>query len=191
MAMRKYKMIERASYTVKLLVPGLEAVGERYRSMLSGLLQKPTREHRLHLGLKYLGHEAEFDDGYMLQFVPELRKCAAAYLPLEGAIQGIEGFWNSPQLPSKPIIFLRVLPNDKLQRFHNEIRLALENRVTTFSLAEGKYYTPHITIGTGKQEDEAKLKSRVNSTQNDNPIYFTAERFVMRLKGGRTRNIFP
>ncbi len=143
----------------------------------------------IHLGLKYMGYDKEYNDAYMLQFIPEIKEIAKKYLPLDLSVRGLAGFWSSQNDNSNPIIFLKVLPNKKLQQLHDEIRAALSSRVDTFMLTEGTHYTPHITIGIGKPEFENKLKNIARKSQRDKQFDFVATKLAMRLKDDKIKLI--
>ncbi|MFA5888064.1 MAG: 2'-5' RNA ligase family protein [Candidatus Nanoarchaeia archaeon] len=184
-----HKKVEGISYTIKLLTPKLKGIGKHYQRLLDGLMENYIQFDSLHLGLKYMGYDKEYNDAYMMQFIPEIKTIAKKYLPLDLSVKGIAGFWSSPKWKCKPVIFLKVLPNKKLQQLHDEIREALGSRVDTFVLTEGKHYTPHITIGIGKPEFEAKLKGIARKSQKDKQFDFVATKIAMRLNGDKLKVI--
>lgn len=188
--MTDYKRLGKPAYTVKLMLPELKRTFLKYKKRCGNLIGNYFKLNRLHVGLKYLGYENKFTDRYMLKFVPELKIMAKKYLPLKLTIKGLGAFWSSPKWPQKqPVIFLRVIPNKKLNAFHKEIRACVRNKVDIFLLAEGRNYTPHCTLGLGRPEKIKELRKLVVQSRKDKPITIVAKRFAMRLKGGKTKYI--
>lgn len=178
-----------SSYTVKILTPKFEPIARAYHNLLIGLLERTEKLENLHLGLKYLGYDTDYTEEYMETLIPELQDITRRYLPIRLTVQGIAGFWSTPDWQCKPVIFLRVLQNKRLQELHEEIVEELGDRVDTFTFIEGRYYTPHITLGVGKQECESALKNIAESTQQDDKIECTVNKLAMRFPSVKNRLI--
>lgn len=78
---------------------------------------------------------------------------------------------------------------NEIKEFHNALREILADKVDTFILAEGENYTPHITLGVGSESKIEILREIVDQSQFSSPLLFTAKKFAMRLKGGKTHII--
>lgn len=172
-------------YTVKLPCPELYSLSEKYQKALSEFLKSKMAGENLHLGLKYLGYEKDYEDEYFESLSIEIDKIVKRHLPIKIKILGLGGFWNSPEWSSEPIIFLKVELNDELKKLHKDLVDSLNGKADTFLLAEQDKYTPHITIGVGKEIFGKELKKFVSKSGLESPIQIILEKAQMRMKGGR------
>jgi len=189
--MATHRIVQGLTYTVKLLVPELADISHKYQEKLKGLVEQQVPLEHVHLGLKYLGYDNDFNQEYILGLVPLLQEIAKKHLPLPITIKGLATFNDRPEWPSgPPIIFLNVLPNKQLQDLHNEICVALNNKTDTFELTQGDHYTPHITIACGSKEKEQEIKKIIEQTKNDQEVKIMAKRMGLRLPSEKSRCIF-
>lgn len=187
--MKTHDYVDGKCFTLKILCPEISDVFLRKQKKLEPYLEKIPPVEKIHIGLKYMAYETDYNDNYMIAIVPEIQKIVDQYLPIEIEITGLGGFWDESEWPSKPVIFLKVKLTNKLKGFHNALRELLKNKVDVFILAEGANYTPHITLGVGNENQVEELKEIVYKSQFADPLIFTANKFAMRLKGGKTHII--
>ena len=187
--MTMHNSVDGECFTLKILCPEISEVYLAEQKRLEKYLNKILPVDKIHLGLKYMAYETDYSDDYMKSLVPEIRKIVDQFLPTRIEIQGLGGFWNDQKWPSKPIIFLKVKLTTELKEFHNALREFLKDKVDTFILAEGENYSPHITLGVGDENKSEELKEIVNKSQFTSTIVFTAKKFAMRLKDGKTHTI--
>jgi len=177
-----YKRFDQPCYTVKLMLPELAGFFRKYRKQSSGLIADYVTIPRIHMGLKYLGFQKKFTDNYMKRLIPDLRRVAKKHLPLKITVKGLGAFWSSPRWPRRnPAIYLKVVVNKELRAFHSDVCNAVRTRVDTFSLAEGRNYHPHVSLGSGKNEKIKELKKLIARSRNAAPVTILAHRMAMRL----------
>ncbi|MFA4886812.1 MAG: 2'-5' RNA ligase family protein, partial [Candidatus Nanoarchaeia archaeon] len=124
--MKVHKYVDGSCFTLKILCPEVKEVAQEQLKRLQGLVEKPMSLDKLHLGLKYLGYETDHEDEYIKSLIPEIKPIVKRYLPLEIEIEGVGAFYDTPEWPSKTIIFLKVKENKRLRAFHDELRTSLK-----------------------------------------------------------------
>ena len=176
-------------YTLKILCPEVSKTFLKEQRRLENYFKKIFPIDKIHIGLKYIAYENDYSDDYMISLVPEIKKIVEKYMPMKIEVQGVGGFWDRPEWPSCPIIFLRVKLTDELKEFHNNLRKLLKNKVDSFPSAEGNNYIPHITLGVGNEKQTKELKKIIEKSKFSESVSFIANKFAMRLKGGKIHHI--
>lgn len=187
MFMTIYNYVNGECFTLKILCPEISELFLSEQNKIEKYLIKKMPVEKIHIGLKYMAYENDYSDKHMMDLIPEIKKIAEKYLPMQMEIDELGGFWNKPEWPSKPIIFLKVKLTKELKNFHNELRDCLKDKSDTFFFAEGKNYTPHITLGVGNEKYTKELIEIVKSPRVS--TIFSAKKLAMRLKGGKTHTI--
>ncbi len=112
---------------------------------LNGLFHNFVPSENTHLTVKFLGHSKEFfDEDALIELIPEIARIAKKHIPLKIFVRGFDLFHYEEG--KSPVIFLKVMPNDKLMAFHNELIETLGKKIQTFDFADASNYQPHITL---------------------------------------------
>lgn len=116
-----------------------------------------------HVTLKFLGHSSEYlTEKRILGFIPEISEIANKFTPINVYVKGFSTF--TYDAGKSPVIFLKILPNDKLSKLHKTICENFKDRVDYFPHADGENFQPHITISknlkSGKEKKLAQIISR-------------------------------
>jgi len=187
--MTNYNHIGGNCFTLKILCPEIKEIFIKQQLELNPYLKKLASPEKIHLGLKYLGYEKNYTNEFMIGLIPDISKIVNRHLPMNLKLTGLGRFIDSPEQMSSPVIFLKVKLTKELRELHNELNKILKERVDTFNFAEGEDYTPHITLGNGKEEFVSELKEIVGGSKFVNPVNFVVNKFAMRLKEGKTQII--
>ncbi|MBW3015773.1 2'-5' RNA ligase family protein [Candidatus Woesearchaeota archaeon] len=182
MALHRY--VNGKCYTLKILCPEISNIFLREQKRLMPYLEKKVDVERIHIGLKYMAYEQDYNVDYIKALVPGIKKIVDVYLPMDIDIKGLGGFWDTEEWPTKPVVYIAVKLSSRLKEFHGVLRDFLSDKVDTFTLAEGNNYTPHITLGTGLESKANELKMLVDNSNFSE--HFTVDKFGMRLLGGET-----
>lgn len=115
-----------------------------------------------HLTVKFLGHASGYlDDEKIVTLLPQIHRIATRYLPIKIYLRGFDVFrYENNRIT---VVFLKVLPNERLNAFHNEICETFAE-FDTFQHADKENYQPHITLSksikTGCEDKIMRLVSR-------------------------------
>ena len=98
-----------------------------------------------HITVKFLGHSSEhLNEESIIEYLPKIHRIAEKYLPISLFIRGFSTFQYEKGKSS--VIFLKVLPNQQLINFHNEICDVFADAFEVFPHADQENFEPHLTI---------------------------------------------
>ncbi|GAB4282687.1 MAG: hypothetical protein Kow0029_28400 [Candidatus Rifleibacteriota bacterium] len=113
-----------------------------------------------HLTVKFLGHSSEFlNENTITNYIPKIFAISRKYVPLTLRIRGFSTF--SYEEKGSTVIYLKVMPNEKLLAFHNEICESFKDAFISFPHAEGENFEPHITLSKNLLPNKEKQIERI------------------------------
>lgn len=153
--MNKHK--QNLPYTLALRTPS------NFRKFLSACNRKLSRVCRsfeplatAHLTIKFLGHSSDYlNDEKIIELLPEIYEVSKNYLPLSIFVRGFSTFTYGNNKNS--VIFLKVMPNEQLENFHNEICEVFAKRFEIFPHADQENFEPHITLSKDIFSEKTEL----------------------------------
>lgn len=185
-----HKSVDGNCYTVKVLVPDLEDIAMRYQIGLKQYLHKKVSLKGLHVGLKYMGYDNDFEPSYIETLIPDIVNVGKGNLPIGIKVNGLGLFESTPEWPCDPLLYMAVEPTENLWRMHKEVIQTLGERVDTFQLAEGDNYAPHITLGIVKKENLPEIRRIVQKSKKRPIVTTVATQLAMRFPDCRTKIIY-
>lgn len=116
-----------------------------------------------HITVKFLGHSSDhLNEDSIIDYLPAIYATAKKYLPLSIYVRGFSTFQYEKNRNS--VIFLKVMPNEKLNRFHQEICEVFSDAFDIFPHADQENFEPHLTLSKdlypGKDQQIARLITR-------------------------------
>lgn len=131
---------------------------------LSGVCASFEPYESAHMTVKFLGFSSEFlDDDKVIELLPMIHEIASRYLPLKIYLRGFGTF--SYAEGRSTVVYMKVLPNDQLKRFHHELcdRFA---EFDFFPHADKENFLPHITLSKDICTNMTDRLNRVVSRSN-------------------------
>lgn len=128
---------------------------------LTAICQSFEPPELAHLTVKFMGHASGYlDDDKIIELLPQIHRIAAKYLPLKIYLRGFDFFKYEHNRIT--VIFLKVLPNARLNALHHEL---CENfaEFDTFHHADKENYQPHITLSKDIKSDNVAQIMRLVS----------------------------
>lgn len=122
-----------------------------YHRKLNGLCERFDPIESAHLTVKYLGYSSpSFTEDDVFNLLPKISDISKKYIPLKIYIRGIDIFChNEAEERVFYLVYLKVLPNPELERFHADVMSSLGSAIDAFPHADGPNFKPHITISKG------------------------------------------
>ena len=112
---------------------------------LSSVCQDFEPPEIAHITVKYLGQSSDYlTDKRVVSFLPRIAELVKEFIPLSIYVRGFDTFYYEEG--RSPVIFLKVLPNEKLLKLHQTICEEMGNEIDIFPHADGENFQPHITI---------------------------------------------
>ena len=141
---------------------------------------KSKNEIGMHITIKYLGCQKDFEDRYMLSKAPELRRFCRIFLPIEITVSGI----GAKRIKDKISIFLKFKPKEKLRKFHNAVS-TIEG-IDHFLDIDGKNYDPHIAIATAEwsKENWKRINDIIRKHKNKETVILCRDAYLFLKKKG-------
>lgn len=126
-----------------------------YQSKLQKICDSIEDPFTAHITVKFLGHSSDYlTKERVIGFIPEIYRIAKRFVPIGVYVKGIETF-NYHEGKS-PVVYLKILPNQKLLEFHKALCDELGDRIDIFPHADGENYLPHITLSKFLKPQYAK-----------------------------------
>lgn len=148
-------------FTLAFRVPR-KAIGilASYQTKLFGICKSFECPYDAHITVKFLGHSSDYlTQETILQFIPDIYKIAKRFVPIGVYLKGIETF--EYEEGKSPVIFLKIMPNKKLNDFHQAICDELGDRIDLFPHADGVNFHPHITLSKKLRSKQKKKLDKI------------------------------
>lgn len=118
-----------------------------------------------HITIKFLGHSSEhLNEETIINFIPYIHEIARQYLPISVFVRGFSTF--SYEENRNSVIYLKILPNHRLENLHRDICQACSWAFDAFPHAELHNFEPHLTLSkdlvSGKNQLIQRLVARSN-----------------------------
>lgn len=179
--MATYDRVEGSCYTAKILCPELSDLFAREQNKFKPYLRKISDPSGAHIGIKYLGYDKDYDEKTVRAHIPNLKRIAEKYLPLEIKVKGIGLFPDKPGWPSNELVIIELERTTELLSLHNEVVNYMSGKMDSFNLAEREFYTPHITLGVGKPGTKNQLLEVAATQEYSGAKSITVHGFGLRL----------
>ena len=116
-----------------------------YHRKLSAVCERFAAPETAHVSVKYLGYPGPgFPEEAAEELIPLIRSIAEPFLPVRIFIRGLDLFGTLAD--ETQVVFLKVLPNEKLQALHDHLTQGLGDRIDQFPHADGHNFRPHVTL---------------------------------------------
>lgn len=113
-----------------------------------------------HITVKFLGHSCDhLNEDTIVDYLPRIHEIAREFVPLKVFVRGFSTFQY--ETGRKSVIYLRIMPNSRLEDFHHKVCDYFSDVFETFPHADQHNFEPHLTLSKDLYQHKNQLIERI------------------------------